>query len=62
MQSGDACFQGRKCWNLIITSGLSREINEETEKEKKKSIFATPQADVEQMRAQPHSNVKDSIL
>lgn len=41
MQSGDACLPGRKCWNLIITSSLSWEINEETEKEKK-SIPATP--------------------
>lgn len=35
MQSGDACLPGRKCWNLIITPSLSREINEETEKKKK---------------------------
>lgn len=35
MQSGDACLPGRKCWNLIITPSLSREINEETKKKKK---------------------------
>lgn len=49
MQSGDACLPGRKCWNLIITSSLSWEINEETEKEK--NLFLPPHTSLYQMYA-----------